>query len=41
MLNNKVVQTALISLGTFAVVYYVQKKLKPIPVVGPFLPGGA
>lgn len=41
MLNNKVVQTALISLGTFALVYYIQKKVKPVPVLGAYLPGGA
>lgn len=35
-----VIQTAAIALAAFAVVYLVQKKVMPIPVVGAYLPGG-
>jgi hypothetical protein len=36
-----VVHTALIALGAFAAVYFIQKSVMPIPVVGKYLPGGA
>lgn len=35
-----IVTTAAIALAAFAAVYLVQKKMMPIPVVGPYLPGG-
>jgi hypothetical protein len=40
-MNKAALHTALIALGSFAVVYLVQKKVMPIPFVGPYLPGGA
>jgi len=33
--------TAAIALAAFAAVYFVQKSVMPIPVVGKYLPGGA
>lgn len=36
-----VIHTALIALGAFAAVYFIQKTVVPIPVVGKYLPGGA
>lgn len=32
--------TAAVALAAYAAVYLIQKKLMPIPVVGPYLPGG-
>jgi hypothetical protein len=40
-MNKAVFHTAAIALGAFAVVFLVQKKVMPIPVVGAYLPGGA
>jgi hypothetical protein len=40
-MNKQVLHTALIALGAFAAVYFVQKSVMPIPVLGPYLPGGA
>lgn len=40
-MNKAALHTALIALGTFAVVFYVQKGMNfKIPVVGTYLPGG-
>ena len=36
-----IVHTALIALGAFAAVYFIQKSVMPIPVIGAYLPGGA
>ena len=36
-----IVQTAAIALAAFAAVYFIQKSVMPIPVVGKYLPGGA
>lgn len=35
-----VISTALIALGAFAAVYFIQKSVMPIPVLGQYLPGG-
>lgn len=40
-MNKQVLHTALIALGAFAAVYFVQKTVMPIPVIGVYLPGGA
>jgi hypothetical protein len=41
-MNKEVLHTALIALGAFAAVYFVQKSMNfPIPIVGVYLPGGA
>jgi hypothetical protein len=39
-MNKQVLHTALIAIGAFAAVYFIQKSVMPIPVVGKFLPGG-
>lgn len=39
-MNKQVLHTALIAIGAFAAVYFVQKSVMPIPVVGAYLPGG-
>lgn len=39
-MNKQVVHTALIALGAFAAIYFVQKSVMPIPLVGQYLPGG-
>jgi hypothetical protein len=35
------IHTALIILGTFAAVAFIQRNVMAVPVVGPYLPGGA
>lgn len=40
-MNKEIMHTALIALGAFAAVYFVQKTVMPIPVIGVYLPGGA
>ncbi|WP_269112651.1 MULTISPECIES: hypothetical protein [Burkholderia] len=35
------IHTALIILGVFAVTAFVQKNVITVPVLGPYLPGGA
>lgn len=39
-MNKAMLHTALIAAATFAVLVFVQKSVMPIPVVGPYLPGG-
>lgn len=39
-MNKAAIHTALIALGAFAAVYFVQKTVMKIPVVGVYLPGG-
>jgi hypothetical protein len=36
-----IVHTALIALGAYAAVYFIQKSVMAIPVIGSYLPGGA
>ncbi|WP_157131079.1 hypothetical protein [Burkholderia savannae] len=38
---NPHIKTALVVLGTVAVCAFIQKSVFQIPVVGPYLPGGA
>lgn len=35
-----VIHTAAIALAAFAAVYFIQKSVMPIPVIGAYLPGG-
>ncbi|AIV51895.1 Uncharacterised protein [Burkholderia pseudomallei] len=39
-MNKAHLHAALFALGTFALVAFVQKSVMPIPVIGPYLPGG-
>lgn len=39
-MNKQVMHTALIALGSFAIIYLVQQKVMAIPVIGEYLPGG-
>lgn len=39
-MNKATLHTALIAAATFAALYFVQKSVMPIPVVGAYLPGG-
>ncbi len=39
-MNKAAVHTALIALAAFAGVYFIQKTVMKIPVVGVYLPGG-
>jgi hypothetical protein len=38
ILENKKIQTALIALAGYAVIAYIQREVKVIPVVGEYLP---
>ncbi|WP_321921058.1 hypothetical protein [Burkholderia sp. BCC1998] len=40
-MKNQHVKTAIVVLGTFALCAFIQKSVFPIPVIGPYLPGGA
>lgn len=40
-MKNPHVKTAIIVLGTVALCAFIQKSVFPIPVIGPYLPGGA
>lgn len=39
-MNKAMLSTAVIALATFAAVYFVQKTVIKIPVIGGYLPGG-
>lgn len=40
-MNKAMIHTGLIALAAFAIVAAVQKHAMQIPVIGPYLPGGA
>ena len=39
-MNKPQLMTALIALGAFGLVAFIQRSVMPIPVIGAYLPGG-